>query len=312
VHHVIVYLVSGAEAAKFRAYDQAEAGPGYTCYGGPQASSASGGLEGLDPRQVLAALQKLGLTPDDVRSKRITEAQFVALASELGREPGSFRSIGSWVPGAPASPFPAGTGIRVEPGSVIVAQVHYNTNSVDPSPDQSVIEVATTGAVQREAILMQALDLGWVSNGIVGQPMTIPAGAAKVEHSTSLGFDSTFITLARRNLRLPETAPLVIHTANHHMHERGTRQRSELRRADGSTACLLDIPAWDFQWQGSYTLTTPITMKAGDQLWMGCTWDNSAANQPIINGVPATPATLSWGEGTSDEMCLGGFYVTGE
>ena len=56
----------------------------------------------------------------------------------------------------------------------------------------------------------------------------------------------------------------------------------------------------------------PVTFSPGDSLWMGCTWDNSASNQPIINGEVKEPVDVAWGEGTSDEMCLGGFYVTGE
>ena len=45
---------------------------------------------------------------------------------------------------------------------------------------------------------------------------------------------------------------------------------------------------------------------------MGCTWDNSASNQPIIDGVAKEPVDVAWGEGTSDEMCLGGFYATAQ
>ena len=45
---------------------------------------------------------------------------------------------------------------------------------------------------------------------------------------------------------------------------------------------------------------------------MGCTWDNSASNQPIVDGEVKEPVDVAWGAGTSDEMCLSGFYVTGQ
>jgi hypothetical protein len=215
VHHVIVFMVGPTQAAQFRAYDDAEAGPGYTCYGGPRATTATTGLQGIDPATLLPALTKVGLTLQDVQTKNVTEAQFVALAKELGREPGGFNSLGSWVPGASPRPFPSGTGIRVEPGSMLVAQVHYNTSSSASTPDQSVIELATTTSVEREATMLAAVDLGWVSNGFIRQPMTIPAGMADVQHSTSLAFDSPFLRQARQNLRLPENAPLKLHTADH-------------------------------------------------------------------------------------------------
>src|SRR5690606_26457148 len=35
--------------------------------------------------------------------------------------------MGSWAPGGVGQDFPAGTGLRVEPGSKIVVQMHYNT-----------------------------------------------------------------------------------------------------------------------------------------------------------------------------------------
>ena len=41
-----------------------------------------------------------------------------------------------------------------------------------------------------------------------------------------------------------------------------------------------------------------------------CAYDNSAANQPVINGEHVEPRDVTWGEGTLDEMCL--LYVQQE
>lgn len=142
--------------------------------------------------------------------------------------------------------------------------------------------------------------------------MTIPAGETGVAHDTSVSFDSFILQRARQTLGLAEDAPLVLYTAGHHMHELGESQRTELQHADGTSSCLLDTPEWDFAWQGRYTFADPITFGPGDTLWMGCTWDNSPSNQPIIDGAVREPVDVEWGEGTSDEMCLSGFYVTGE
>ena len=57
--------------------------------------------------------------------------------------------IGFWVPGMRSLLFRRGTGIRVEPGSMIIAQMHYNTVSSAPVADQSVIEIATTDSVEK-------------------------------------------------------------------------------------------------------------------------------------------------------------------
>ena len=48
----------------------------------------------------------------------------------------------------------------------------------------------------------------------------------------------------------------------------------------------------------------------GDQFVLECHWDNSAANQPVLEGQRIEPRDLNWGEGTHDEMCLTGFYLT--
>jgi hypothetical protein len=276
VHHVIVFVVGPEQVAQYQAYDDAEEGPGYTCFGGPIPASAQSnvGVGG---------------------GSRIPE------------------QLGFWVPGVRSNLFPAGTGIRVEPGSMLVAQMHYNTSSSTPVADQSVIEIATTDSVEKEATVMQAVDLGWVTNGrFGGEAMTIPAGEANVAHDTTIAFDSILVARSRQRLGLAEDAPLVLYTAGHHMHELGKTQRTEIQHADGSKSCLLDTPDWDFAWQGRYTLASPVTFSPGDALWMGCTWDNTASNQPLVGGVVREPTTVAWGEGTSDEMCLGGFYVTGQ
>ncbi|MEM9491998.1 MAG: hypothetical protein AAGC55_22825, partial [Myxococcota bacterium] len=172
VHHVIVFLAGPDQVAQYQAYDDAEEGPGYTCYGGPTGSGGAGGvLDGIDPAEVLAALEAVGITLADLQAGNVTAEQLAALLDELDLDMdsvGGFSSLGSWVPGAPAAPFPAGTGIKVEPGSMLVVQIHYNTNSSDPMPDQSAIEIATTDHVEREATRIRALDLGWVTDGMIG------------------------------------------------------------------------------------------------------------------------------------------------
>ena len=88
-------------------------------------------------------------------------------------------------------------------------------------------------------------------------------------------------------------------SAGLHMHTRGTHADLSIIHADGTKECMLDIPSWDFHWQGEYSFTQPKTFASGDQLYLECHWDNSGS-----------PVDRNWGEGTDDEMCLGSFYVT--
>jgi hypothetical protein len=96
-----------------------------------------------------------------------------------------------------------------------------------------------------------------------------------------------------------DNQPFDFYSVNMHMHTRGTHARVNVQRADGSTECLLDVPRWDFHWQGSYALQDKVTFNPGDQMYLECHWDNSAGTTDV-----------NWGEGTGDEMCLTGFYVT--
>lgn len=320
VHHVILFLVGPDQVEQFQAYDDAEEGPGYTCYGGPRANTGDStgglGLGDINPSELLSTLNELGLTIGDLQSGNYTSDQLIELFDTLGASTGGaiggFNQIGNWVPGTPPLPYPEGTGIRVEPGSMIVAQMHYNTLSADPVSDQSSFQIATTPEVEKEAILMLLTDFGWVSQGMLGPEMTIPAGESNVEHGTIAANDSVFVRSARRSLGLEADAPLMLYTAGAHMHTLGVSQHSEIQHEDGGNTCLLDIQDWDFSWQGAYHFSEPIPFGEGDSISMTCSWDNSASNQQIIDGTALEPIDVQWGEGTTDEMCLGGFYVTSQ
>ena len=67
--------------------------------------------------------------------------------------------------------------------------------------------------------------------------------------------------------------------------------------------CVLDIPKWDFAWQELFVLAEPVTIQPGDRVRLNCDFDNSMANQPVVNGEQLTPRDVEWGEGTLDEMC---------
>ena len=81
-------------------------------------------------------------------------------------------------------------------------------------------------------------------------------------------------------------------------------------RADGSSEPLLEIPRWAFEWQETYRFREPVRLETGDQLYVECHFDNSAENQLVVNGQRLTPRDVNWGEGTTDEMCLGNVLIT--
>ena len=69
---------------------------------------------------------------------------------------------------------------------------------------------------------------------------------------------------------------------------------------------MIDIPRWDFDWQQGYAFLPgeEVIVQPGEALRVECTYDNSAANQPVVNGEQLEPRDVRWGDGTLDEMCL--------
>ena len=71
----------------------------------------------------------------------------------------------------------------------------------------------------------------------------------------------------------------LIQVVHAHMHTRGASSRIELQNADGSYDPILDIPNYQWTWEGAYLLQTGLSIKAGQKLRLHCTYDNGTANQ---------------------------------
>lgn len=244
VHHVIAYRVPPQQLDAVKALDEAEAGPGYTCFGGPLGGGAN------------------------------------------------LPQIASWAPGGVGRDLPAETGLKMEPGSKIVMQVHYNTEHGASAPDQSKLLFKLDEKVAKEAYVVPFTNPDWVRN----HNMPIPAGQKGVKHSYSAPF--TNYAAAVTGGQIPATAPLQIYSSGLHMHLLGRTTRLQLEHKESSPTCLLDIPRWDFHWQSSYVLQQTVTVKPGERLNLECVFDNPSAKD------------VNWGEGTEDEMCVGFVYVS--
>lgn len=199
--------------------------------------------------------------------------------------------LGGWAPGAPPREYPAGTGIRVPAGSAIILEVHYHARGV-PAADTTSVVVKLEDSVEKEAEIIPMANPLWLDEG----GMMIPAGDPEVTHVFSIPVD-TFVD-----------RPFLIYDATPHMHRRGVGESLWVQREDGEVDCILEVPRWDFDWQLTYVLAEPKVINPGDTLGIGCTFDNSAENQPEDDDTGLHD--VQWGEGTGDEMCLGFYYVT--
>jgi hypothetical protein len=222
--------------------------------------------------------------------------------------PGAARWVGAWVPGIQPFFAPEGTGQRIQPGSTLIMQVHYNSTAGEGLEDRSALALELSSMVDRLGVTVPVTDVAWLASD---GSMLIPAGEANVTHELSAGHDHPIIALNKAVLGAAAEDPLEIWNVGMHMHLFGTSGQLELRSiGGGNEECLLDIPRWDFNWQMGHDLAAPAVLDVDEELHMRCTWDNSAENQPIVDGEPISPMDRDWGDGTLDEMCLGVLYMT--
>jgi hypothetical protein len=94
------------------------------------------------------------------------------------------------------------------------------------------------------------------------------------------------------------------------MHLHGTQIKVTIQHADGTSDCAVDIPQWNFHWQQFYYYQQATKVVSGDNVHLECTFDNLQADEPVINGMQMPSGPLTWGEKTTDEMCLNYLYFT--
>jgi hypothetical protein len=195
--------------------------------------------------------------------------------------------LGGWVPGVAAANYPQGTGVYVPAGALLVVQIHYNLGG-GTDPDRTRLDVAFAPK-DAEAGLQLLKTKGYPWPGFM-----LPAGAKDLAVTRELPPRVDAKTF-------PDGDAYIVGVAGH-MHLLGTAF-SLTRKTEGGDLTILEIPRWDFHWQGSYALVEPIKLTKDDKVEIRCVYDNSAEHRAAVGMGP--PVDVTWGEGTEDEMCLG-------
>lgn len=200
------------------------------------------------------------------------------------------RVVMAWAPGGVHARFPEGTALKLSRGSTLVMQVHYNLrNGARADRTSAELEVSSTPPPRLAQIWPVANPRGlFIKAGDAAARQTVQFPVWQLQ--AYYGFPA---------------GNLLVHGSAPHMHLLGRKQTVSLD--DGPV--LLDIPRWDFNWQLPYAFQTPYELRPQDTLQITCEFDNSASNQPILDGQRQAPRDVRWGEGTNDEMCLNFLYV---
>ncbi len=188
--------------------------------------------------------------------------------------------LAGWVPGQTPAPYEEGHGVRIAAGTQLVIQMHYNTLNDPDGSDRTELDLYYVEDPNPTELVIVPL----AHTGIF-----LPAGDPDVEESI-----------------VSDTIPLPIrlHGVAPHMHTLGTAIYVDASTGDGDI-CLVDIPDWDFNWQGFYLYEEPIDLTPPINTRMTCWYDNSPSNQ----APGQEPRDVTWGDGTFDEMCLNYFII---
>ena len=196
---------------------------------------------------------------------------------------------------------------------VFVIQMHYHPRGKMES-DQSKIELRYTA--QKPTYSYLTLLPGNARNeadGLLPDPDDTGAPEFRIPANKDKHVEEmTFTVPSQVIIDVPILA------VGPHMHYAGTGMRISIERnhvtqAQPAKECLVEAPAWNFNWQRLYQFNGAIselpTGTAGDVIRLHCEYNNSKSNPFITDALAqqslAEPQDISVGETTLDEMCLG-------
>jgi hypothetical protein len=231
--------------------------------------------------------------------------------------------IAHWAPGANEVLLDEGLGYQMPPGSQLVMQVHYNLLAVNqqtgdtdqssirlrladtksgmtplntfqlPAPIELPCTAQETGPLcDRDAAVKDVTrrfgeDVGSSADGLLegcGNGKAVPGPTQHCDH--------------------PVEEPATLYATAGHMHLLGRSIKIELNPGTPTASTLLDVPRYNFDDQAIRPLASPAKVKKGDVIRVTCTHDAGLrAMLPQLKQLP--PRYVVWGDGTSDEMCLG-------
>jgi hypothetical protein len=94
-----------------------------------------------------------------------------------------------------------------------------------------------------------------------------------------------------------------------HMHLLGVAFTMVLNPGTPEAKTVLNVPNYNFHDQKSYNLAKPIAVTAGEPVQVTCTYNPTLAQQlPILRKAP--PHFVTWGDGSTDEMCIGIAWIS--
>jgi mono/diheme cytochrome c family protein len=219
----------------------------------------------------------------------------------------SSQNMFSYRPGALAVVLNQGDAVYFKGGSGLMLQIHYNTQFLPsgkrPGPDASSVAMWTLPAGQSpERVVYRTGVLAPLNGDAATNPFALFSSSIPANAKNVIGQDTVPMSELSRVGGTFLKGEIVGMTP--HAHSWATRMVAQLRPAGGAEQCLIDVPDWDFNWQLDYMFKVGVPYSASDAVHAQCVYDNTAENQPLINGMRTPVVPITFGEKTLDEMCL--------
>jgi peroxiredoxin len=184
-------------------------------------------------------------------------------------------SLADYVPGSEPLQIPPESGILLKKGAKFGFQAHYTVNGKP-----------TTDVTQMGLYFMDKPPQYRYRAAIMANPrIMIPANTKVYTNDAVYKFDHE----------------VLVYSLHPHAHFRGAAAEFVAQYPDGREEVLLNVPRYEFNWQTTYVLKTPIVLPAGTAVRYSMTYDNSTQNKAN----PDPNRVVPWGQQTWDEMLFG-------
>jgi hypothetical protein len=193
---------------------------------------------------------------------------------------GFFDVVAVWAVGTPPTVYPEGMGRWIRKGQTLRTNLHYHPNG-KPQVDRTRIGFYFgKGELKKEVVAALAGTFN----------VFIPPQEPNYELRATYVVD--------QDIQMVSLFP--------HMHLRGKDMKMTATFPGGREETLLNVPAYNFDWQLFYYPKTNITLPKGTRIDLVAHYDNSAANKKN----PDPTRQVNFGEASTAEMMFGMFEFT--
>jgi hypothetical protein len=275
-HHLVNFAVGPESADMVRELSADEEGEGHQCFGGP-----------LPDR----------MANDENRAK--FDERHPGAWDQLQKD---YFWLSHWAPGTNGVDFPENTGILMEPGSLVIVQMHYFSAFAPGETDQNTtMHFKVVDEVEKPSVNYPLTKDAWLG-AKKNDSMRIPQGGEATYEVSENFADITDYAADALQIDRSEIEAVELQSANVHMHSFGASGHTSLIDGDGKKQVLLNIPRWDLNWQRDFMFAEPIRIDQdkldSTRLVVECTFANY------------TDEMVYGGLGSDDEMCFNFSYVS--